>query len=264
MQDQLARPDAVLGKGLAEKLGGVIRVIGGVYAFVNDVSTEDVDNDVGVKEASGIPTATHVSDVPTPNLIGPGGAVARRFMTFSGSPCSVATSIELGFAHGAIHRRQRTKVLSLVEEIMVGLSQAHVHNVRHRVPLDQRGLLLGAERDGRGRTLRARPAIEQWPYLTLAVPITVRTIRDAEFATGFRERSAVLDGFIDQLDGDTAILGADAYSFSPQIASAFFDKTSKAAASARAFSLRFNSFVSSRSPLAFSSFRRRYSLARCV
>ena len=62
------------------------------------------------------------------------------------------------------------------------------------------------------------------------------------FGTGLEPACPRGGRFIDQLDGALAIWDADhASSPSPQIASAFFLRTSKAAASARAFSFRFRS-----------------------
>ena len=95
-------------------------------------------------------------------------------------------------------------------------------------------------------------------FLTVESPFC-----DSEAFTCLFTRRSWFNGFIDQQYSIFAIWGADhSSSESPQIAFAFFDSTSKAAASARAFSLRCNSFSSFLRSFS-ESLSSRLSLERC-
>ena len=74
---------------------------------------------------------------------------------------------------------------------------------------------------------------------TITRVVVAYEFRARRLGTGLEPACPCGGRFIDQLDGTLAIWDADhASSPSPQIASAFFLRTSKAAASARAFSFR--------------------------
>ena len=76
-------------------------------------------------------------------------------------------------------------------------------------------------------------------YVSLFAPSLEGSFGYADFSAGFCLGGTARYGFSDQFSCFTAIRGTDqSSSFSPQIAWTFFLSTSRAAASARAFSLR--------------------------
>ncbi len=96
-------------------------------------------------------------------------------------------------------------------------------------------LFAGAGRDTRGRLSGLISAIFG--------PALVGANVDSCHLAGRRKTGTISARIIDQLNNSTAIRGADhSSSGSSQIACTFFCSTSKAAASARAFSLRWSSF----------------------
>ncbi|MNR13387.1 hypothetical protein D3C85_1297920 [compost metagenome] len=77
------------------------------------------------------------------------------------------------------------------------------------------------------------------PILRAVLPALQAAQRQAQFGAGLRPPRSRRHGVLDQLQGFTAIRGADHSSSSfPQSASAFFRNTSRAAVSASAASLR--------------------------
>ena len=86
---------------------------------------------------------------------------------------------------------------------------------------------------------RRRPATQRARIFRLVLPTLHAAHAHPQVRTGARAVGTGLYRFIDQLHGFTAIPGADqSSSFLPQIALAFFNMLTNAAASARAASVR--------------------------
>lgn len=84
--------------------------------------------------------------------------------------------------------------------------------------------------------------VSETPFGILLFPVSERAIGYANHLAGLKKAGSGLYGFFDQLNVFTANRGADAYSSFSQIARTFFDRTIRAAASAKALSLRLSSF----------------------
>lgn len=86
------------------------------------------------------------------------------------------------------------------------------------------------------------PAVFEATFGLLLFPVSQCAIGYTNRPARCNTSGSGLYGFINQLNEFTANPGADAYPSSSRIAWTFFDKTSSAAASAKAFSLRLSSF----------------------
>ena len=107
-------------------------------------------------------------------------------------------------------------------------------------------LVLGiAQRVGGNRPDGRRSAILRW-LAPAALPAAIGAFAEAQLLTGHGAPGTGCHGFVDQFEGLAAIRGTDHSASSPQIAAAFFRRTSHAAVSASALSLRASAFSSSR------------------
>src|SRR5690625_4085174 len=145
----------------------------------------------------------------------------------------------------AVEARLRSQVAALVSQLRHDLAGRHgsvlglVADPYNLLPL------FGLERVRWQRACRLRPSVGA--HSAICRPALVCAGRDTQCAASGLQARAGGSGLVDQLNSFMAIRGADhSSSPSPQIARAFFDKVSKAAVSARAFSLRASSRSSSR------------------
>src|SRR5690606_29111005 len=147
----------------------------------------------------------------------------------------------IGSLQNPVERRFRGEILAPIRQPRHDLAGRQVGKLR---PVARRQDALAFRLAQRVRGLRPHrlwaPIGTNLPF---AGPALEGSRRDADNPAGWRQARAGLAGLINQLDGFTAIRGADhSSSPSPQIARAFFDRVNNAAVSASAFSLRLSSF----------------------
>ena len=162
-------------------------------------------------------------------------------------PGSTARSIEFLFFHDAIDRTQRTVVLSSIQKNIESLGQTQINHVGTTKARGNFLSLRFAQGSFRARSqgcLRASSlGAPIFPFGILLPALIGFKAKTQTFAGLFQSGTSSMSGS-DQRASFTAIRRADQLSFFPQIASAFFDNTKRAAVSARALSFRCNSYFS--------------------
>src|SRR5699024_18430 len=243
VKDQRISDAAFLPDGALDQIAGVHGTLVLVHLPAHDLAAEQIHDQVQEEEAAA-DIARQPGDVPTPHGVGRISAVSR----WRSGRCRVASTstmvlLVLIIEH-AVEARLRSQVAALVSQLRHDLAGRHgsvlglVADPYNLLPL------FGLERVRWQRACRLRPSVGA--HSAICRPALVCAGRDAQHPAGGPETSASGSGLVDQLNSFMAIRGADhSSSPSPQIARAFFDKVSKAAVSARAFSLRASSRSSS-------------------
>ena len=236
--------------GPAQKSPGVL----GVFVLPDlpgkDLAAEQVEDDVELVKASGQGRG-QPGNVPAPDLIRSRGGVGGLRCRRSGGSGAAAVVLLARLPQDAVKGRFGSEILSVVGEFDDDLGR-WLGRVRGQVALPQDFRpLSGGERVGRNRTRRPGPAVGGG-----SAPAPERARAQSEHFGALALAGPGLHGFVDEKQDFSAIRGAGQASFSPQIASAFFRSTKRAAASARALSLRRNSFSSSRVRARSSRWRR--------
>ena len=127
------------------------------------------------------------------------------------------------------------------------LGETEIGHIGSEEPRHKGVLLLFAQGKGRLEVTSIQTAVFQFfASFQASAPVAIGTAGNAEHSGCLIRAGAKRHGLTDQFNGCQAILGADQLSFTPQIASAFFDKTNNAVVSAKALSLRSISFCSRR------------------
>lgn len=154
---------------------------------------------------------------------------------------SAAMMLLIGFVQDPVKARFRSDVFTLVGEPGNDLPGRQAGVFRSVTNIQNALSLCGGQLVRRFRSLGGRTAIRL--YLAIFSPALVGTHIDIGYLASWGQAGAIPARGVDQHNGFAAISGADqSSSGSPQIACTFFCNTNRAAASARAFSLRKSSF----------------------
>ena len=233
--------------GLLDQLGRQLAGLRLVYLVPNDLAAEDVHDQIQVPPGASCWTG-QPRNVPAPQAVRRRGLVrGRRSLALWGLLSAPVVLLVIFMKH-SVHRRLRGQVAALVRlighdegrraaPILWGVAQRH-----------DRLSLFGRQLVGRLRAVGVGAAIRRHP--ALSDPAIVGPHIDAHHLTGLGQPSTVTLGVLHQGHDALAIREAGQSSSSlvvPQIASAFFDRASSAAVSARALSLRCSSRSSLRS-----------------
>src|SRR5712692_4742200 len=114
MNGQLARPDALLRARLLDELDGKRFALSIGHQPAHDITTEDVENDVELKEHP-FGRSTQLGDVPRPHLT---RRCSEQFWLRVVRPAQLVTPFPnlSRVTQDAIHRGDRTKVPAFVEQ----------------------------------------------------------------------------------------------------------------------------------------------------
>ena len=226
--------------GPAQKGLGVLGVLLLPDLSGNDLAAKEVEDDVEFEKASGEGRG-QPGDVPAPDLVGSRSGVCGLGRGRLGGSGAATVVLLIGLPQETVKTRFGGDVLPVVGEFDDDLGGG-LGGVRRQVALPQDFSAFGnAQGVGWRRPRRPGSAVGG-----IGAPAFKRARAQAEDFGAFALAGSGLHGFVDKKQDFSAIRGTGQASSSPQIASAFFRSTKRAAVSARAFSLRRNSFSSSR------------------
>src|SRR5690625_3254872 len=235
---------ALLPDGALDQVAGVHGTLVLVHFPAHDLAAEQVQDQVQEEEAAA-DGGWQPGDVPAPNGVGCIGAMSGRRPGHSGWLGAAAMMLLVLVIQYTVKARLRGQVAAFISQLRHDLARRH-GGVLGLVADRHDGLpLLITQGVRRQRTNRLRPPVGT--DTATRRPALVGARRDAQNPASGLQAGAGGASLVDQLNSIVAIRGADhSSSPSPQIARAFFDKVSKAAVSASAFSLRASSRSSSR------------------